>query len=321
MNPKVSVVIPIYNVEDYLEECLCSVINQTFENIEVILVNDGSTDRSLEIILSFSKKDRRIKIYNQINKGVSAARNSGIALTTGEYILFVDGDDIIIHNAIEELYHYAVGTNADLVIGNVLYSFPNGKKALVFDRKGVNNISNIVGYECYVKLMEIDAFPPLPCLFFIKRTVVRDGRLFFKEGIIHEDELWCVRAMFNSTQVTLVDFNYYIYRQREGSIMNSDNKSFRIKSLFIVIDELKKFVLQLKEKNISQESVGYIFARFFFIYRVMSRIANDSGENLSFIIDYFSDMLIEIFPALTYFQQRYCLQHYYMATFFLKTRI
>ena len=102
----ISVIIPVYNVENYLEECLNSVQHQTYTNIEVILVNDGSTDKSKLICERYCKEDRRFHLLNQENQGLSAARNNGVAASTGEFIAFVDSDDIILPNYLETLIHY-----------------------------------------------------------------------------------------------------------------------------------------------------------------------------------------------------------------------
>jgi glycosyltransferase involved in cell wall biosynthesis len=117
MEAKVSVIVPVYNVELYLEECLDSIICQTFKEIEIILINDGSIDRSLDIMELYASKDSRITVLNQPNRGVSVARNAGIQHASGEYILFADSDDTIVPEAIEELYRKAGETGADLVIG------------------------------------------------------------------------------------------------------------------------------------------------------------------------------------------------------------
>ena len=102
----ISVIVPVYNVEKYLEECLDSIQNQTYSDIEVILVNDGSTDKSKEICGKYCKQDNRFQLLNQENQGLSAARNNGVAASTGEFIAFVDSDDIILPNYLETLMYY-----------------------------------------------------------------------------------------------------------------------------------------------------------------------------------------------------------------------
>ena len=112
---KISVIVPVYNTEEYIEKCINSITGQTYKNLEIIVVNDGSTDNSLNILKSLQSKDSRIRIINQENKGVSAARNTGLDNTTGEYIAFVDSDDYLEKNMYEKMLKYMGESGADLV--------------------------------------------------------------------------------------------------------------------------------------------------------------------------------------------------------------
>lgn len=113
---KISVIVPVYNVEDYLGECLDSLITQTLSDIEIICINDGSTDNSLEILTNYSKRDSRIKIITQENKGLSSARNRGFEFINGKYTYFIDSDDILKSDALEKLYNLACDKNTDFII-------------------------------------------------------------------------------------------------------------------------------------------------------------------------------------------------------------
>ena len=116
MNPLISVIVPVYNVEDYLISCMDSIINQTLENIEVICINDGSTDESLKILKEYEKKDERVKVYSKQNSGQGTARNFGLENAIGEYVLFVDSDDWIDIETCEILYDVAKSKELDLLI-------------------------------------------------------------------------------------------------------------------------------------------------------------------------------------------------------------
>ncbi len=126
--PKVSVIIPVYNVEQYLKRCLDSVFNQTLKDIEIICVNDGSTDNSLKILEEYAKNDKRIKIYNQLNKGVGAARNLALAKTGGEYICFIGSDDEYSLNTVEKVYKIAKSNDAEVVQFNYKSFYENKEK-------------------------------------------------------------------------------------------------------------------------------------------------------------------------------------------------
>ncbi len=129
---KVSVIVPVYNVEKYLEECIESLINQTLTDIEIICINDGSTDNSLKILEELQKKDNRIKIINQKNSGVSSARNNGIENATGEYIGFVDSDDWIDSDYYEKLYNTAKKYNSDIAAGDM---YRRNKKRFNYEKE------------------------------------------------------------------------------------------------------------------------------------------------------------------------------------------
>jgi len=310
MKAKVSAIVPVYNVEMYLEECLDSIVKQTFNDIEIILVNDGSTDRSPEIMKLYASKDSRITVLNQPNSGVSAARNTGIEHASGEYILFVDSDDMIVPDAIEKLYRKADETGAELVIGNTLYCYPDGRQSALhpFSRnETLNNGSLRTGEEAYTELMKQDKFPPLIWLYFMRRDIIINNQLYFHAGIIHEDELWCVKAMLSVQKVLLLDFNYYLYRQRDGSIMHSDNYGFRIQSLFEVAKALYQYTEELQKKGISQGTVALIYVRIFYFCHSIGTLSSQKKIFDLPDLNYFSELLIKIYPALSYSQQRYCL--------------
>jgi len=311
MKKKVSIIIPVYNVEAYLEECLHSIVNQTFRDMEIILIDDGSSDRSPEIMKTFAEKDDRIKIITQPNSGVSAARNRGLRAASGEYFLFIDSDDTILFNTIETLYNQSIETKSNLLLGNMIHIYTNGKEFFPFKRKKeiYNQIIGMSGEECYVKLMKDNTFPPLVYLFFMKRELIIKNKIFFKEGVIHEDELWCVKAMLNAPKVSLIDFYYYNYFQRDGSLMNSNNKEFRIKSLFIVAKELNKIAAKLKKENkieVAGSVYRKIFGLFFFINELSLQIEKQIFESRP----YFSKLLKENYSLLPYSQQQACLTSY-----------
>lgn len=314
MEKKVSIVIPVYNAERYLEECLFSIVNQTLQEIEILLIDDGSTDRSLEIIERFAGKDQRIKWLTQPNKGASVARNQGIGIATGEYLLFVDSDDTIALDAVEVLYSTAVKSNSDLVLGNILFCYPDGSQKVVFERDDfLNETTGISGEDCYIILTKgKNAFPPSVCLFFIKRELIIQKRLFQKEGITHEDELWCVQAMLSANCVSLLDFNYYYYRQHAGSQMNNISRiNFRVDSLFVVIKELNLLATQFEKEN-KKAVVESLYVRIFKLLYYIIKLQRTDDPKFGHC-DYFSALLEQIYPELPYAKQRECLQNYLFA--------
>ena len=139
--PKISIIIPVYNAEQYLEECLLSISQQTFTDFEILAINDGSTDRSLEILKKYQEKEPRLKVFSQVNKGVSAARNLGLDNAKGDYITFVDADDWLHPETIEKYIEIAEKENSDIVISQFLTKKSSEKQASSciksFDRKEI----------------------------------------------------------------------------------------------------------------------------------------------------------------------------------------
>ena len=144
--PKISVVVPVYNVEKYLSVCINSVLSQTFTDFELILVDDGSTDKGGDICDEYEKKDNRIRVIHQKNQGVSAARNAGIDLSIGEYLIFIDSDDTIDKNCLSILYKNLIIENADISLCAYKKIYNNGKTFSINDSNSNDNLSSIYVY-------------------------------------------------------------------------------------------------------------------------------------------------------------------------------
>jgi glycosyltransferase involved in cell wall biosynthesis len=318
--PVVSVIIPVYNSESYLEDCLQSVIHQTWESLEIILVNDGSTDRSPDIMRSYAVNDDRIVILSQSNRGVSAARNAGLSIAKGEYIFFVDSDDTIRKDAVEILYGQAVVTDVDIVIGNVYFCYPDERQIPVFRRIAEYGKQSLAGEQCFSQLMEAYVFPPLVYLYFTKRAFLQKNGFFFEEGIVHEDELWCIKTLIYAQKVSVMDFYHYYYRVRKGSIMHSDNKKYRVYSFFRVINSLEAFATELQEKQKFIGVIGYIYVRIFYIYHSICELLQEMKEKTNEHRAYFERLLKKIYPALSCLQQQACSNYFNNGNRLLYTR-
>lgn len=305
--PLISIIVPAYNSESYLGECLQSIIDQTYQTIEIILINDGSTDHSYEIANSWAKKDKRVIVLSQSNQGVSAARNAGLRIAKGEYVFFVDSDDTIEDDTIENLYKSAISSNADIVIGNVYFCYPDGRKLPLF--KGIGAYakqSSVSGSQCFSQLMEGNVFPPLVYLYFTKRNLILNNQLFFEEGIVHEDELWCIKTLLSAHRVLVGDFFHYFYYIREGSIMHSDNKQYRVVSFFKVVNKLEVFATELQKKHFPKETIGYIYVRMFYIYHSICELLQEIKETTNEYREYFEQLFRKTRPVLSIVQQQAC---------------
>lgn len=314
---KVSVVIPVYNVEKYLSDCLDSILRQTLADFELILIDDGSADSSFAIMQQYALSDVRIRIVSQTNRGVSAARNHGLSLAQGDYVLFVDSDDTILPNTLEYLWNHAQKTDADIVLGNVwMYNLDGGRCKIFLRPAWIDQQRLVRGDLLYAALMPTFSFPSVVYLYFSKRSFLIENNLWMKEGIVHEDELWCTQALCISRKVAPLDFCYYSYMQREGSIMNSDNLCYRTESMLVVVKELVIFADSYKA-DLLAETVNWIYVRIFWIYSEISNLVSQIPISGSSYFIYFRTLLKRILVSLDGQQQEICLDLYKRATLIL----
>lgn len=229
---KVSIIIPVYNTEKYLEECLQSVVNQTLKEKEIIIVNDGSTDKSSNIIDKYSKLYYNIVVINQNNQGLSSARNSGLKVAKGEYIGFIDSDDLVDIDMYKNLYYYAITKDADIVEGKFKLS------KTINAGYSENSICNIYNTREALKRL-FDSMNGSVCLGIYKRSLFNTAK--FPKGKTYED-LYCKpRLIFNSTCIVELNKGFYFYRKRLDSIINSKFTKKNFDKLFVAQDLLKYF--------------------------------------------------------------------------------
>ena len=206
-NPKVSVVIPIYNVEIFLSQCIESIIHQTLEEIEIILVDDGSTDNSGKIADEYAKKDIRIKVIHKANGGLSDARNAGIKAATGDYIGFVDSDDYVSENMFKKMYQKAKKEGTDVVVCNI-FNIIDGKfkKVSYWPQQDEHIIkqdeiyANMYLYPCYAVNK------------IYKRDFIEKNNLLFIKGYLYEDVPFFTQVFLNVKKVSYCIDNFYFYR-------------------------------------------------------------------------------------------------------------
>ena len=226
----ISVIIPVYNVENYLEECLKSVQTQTYTNIEVILVNDGSTDKSKLICERYCKEDRRFQLLNQENQGLSAARNNGVASSTGEFIAFVDSDDIILPNYLETLIHYMT---EDVDIVECIFTV----KKMEFLDENIETTTIIFEGDSNeaVKFFPNHTLNVNAVTKLYRREIVE--AVPYIEGVFYEDVYSGIGMLKYIRKMIKIDYVGYYYRVRLGSIMH---REFSPKNLdiFTVCDKL-----------------------------------------------------------------------------------
>ncbi|MEE6651397.1 glycosyltransferase [Limosilactobacillus pontis] len=220
MNPLISIIVPIYNVEKYIRTCIESILAQTYRNVEVIIVNDGSTDQSLAVISDLICSHHNVKVINQKNQGVSVARNTGIDVATGKYITFVDPDDKIMPGFVSSLYQIADKTGADIVRGSFRDFNGNIPKDWVPDFNVPANCGTIVLDQLLSSNISLVVWSSIYRLDFINSNHIR-----FTPGIVvFEDGDFTIRAyMLAKLVATSPEPNYAYRRNRQGSVLTTNN--------------------------------------------------------------------------------------------------
>lgn len=231
----ISIIVPIYNPGNFLERCINSIINQTYKNIQIILVNDGSTDGSLEICKKYEKIDKRIVLYNQPNKGVSIARNKGLDLAKGEYVIFVDSDDELMEYTIDCLYEAAITHNADIACG--LQKIVSHKDEVV--NEAVLKETYLYGDDEIVELA-INGSDQSACCKLFKANQLKNLR--FEEGkAVNEDSFFIFQCYIEKPKVVKVNRILYKYNVRKGSASRSEF-SIKYLDIFYFLDRKKELV-------------------------------------------------------------------------------
>lgn len=239
----VTVVVPVYNTESYIEEALSSLVNQTLKEIEIIVINDGSTDTSQEIIENFVERDGRVHLFNQPNGGLSVARNAGIARARGEYIYFMDSDDFIEKRCLESCWDFANKEKLELVTFDAKVFNEAGVEGevanLSYSRKEKLNKNLYSGRELLEVLLNVNGYRASVPLLFFKRELLERLGLEFYPNLIHEDELFTPQLIMNCQRVGYLPEPFYNRRLREESLMTRPFISESVYHYLTVIEELR----------------------------------------------------------------------------------
>lgn len=226
---KISVIIPVYNVQDYLRECLSSVIHQTLEDIEIICVDDGSTDSSLKILTEYEYLDDRITIIHKSNKGLASTRNFAMKYAKGKYIFFLDSDDNIKLNTLEELYGYAEKNKLDFLIFQAI-NFDSSKKEFFeteyfsMNKLKNSNLKSVFNYADLGDLIfsiSVTAWQKLYNREFLENIGAQ-----FLDGLIFEDNLFFWEVLFNANRISFMPEYFYVRRIHPNSIMSYADERF-----------------------------------------------------------------------------------------------
>lgn len=248
-NILLSIVIPVYNVRFYVEECLESIQVVANENIEIICVNDGSTDGSELICKEYNQNFKNVKCIDQENQGLSAARNTGIKCASGDYIMFLDSDDYLYQGALKKIIcDIRESQNVDMFCGRA-YEFCDGHKEYSLCQTDYSLLKSEKPVQIFKELDSNKKFWFAAWLLIVKREFLLDNSLFFKNGIYHEDELWVPQVFLQANTIKMLNYGFYCYRtNRQGSIVSAPNIKREFDKL-IIIDEFDKLNVIGTEKK------------------------------------------------------------------------
>ncbi len=250
-NILVSVIVPVYNVESYLDACLSQLAKQKLKNIEVIIIDDGSTDGSLDIAMRYVKMYPNFYLIHQENSGLSASRNRGLEKAKGKYIYFCDSDDYIFENTLEDLYCKAEEENLD-VIRFLAYEFDDENESqfrLSSYTYRVDYQWIYDGRELFKLMINNGDNIPSACLLFTKREIIEKNNLRFKEGIIHEDNLFNFLLMHSSKRVFIWNNPLYCRRIRKNSITRNINYFEAFRGFMITEIEVEGYMERYAMSN------------------------------------------------------------------------
>lgn len=242
--PLLSVIIPVYDSRPYLADCLNSLMHQTLQYWEAILVDDGSTDGSDEVLKTYADADSRFHYVRQPNSGLSVARNTGLALARGIYVAFLDSDDWFIpDDCLERLCGAAQTSEADIMVGHTWSVYPDGRRMLwgAAQENLFTNGQVYTGGAYFARCLTGYAYVPMVYNYLYASAFLKRNKLLFEPGLIHEDELWTPIALTSARNVVHTDVAHYAYRQREGSIMTATAKEKRMDSLSVIIQKLQDY--------------------------------------------------------------------------------
>jgi glycosyltransferase involved in cell wall biosynthesis len=295
---KISVIIPVYNVEKFVGKCIDSVLKQTYNNFEIIAINDGSTDGSLEILNQYVEKDSRIKIINQENQGLSGARNSGIRASKGQYLIFLDSDDTIEEALLQDVSSLALINQLDIVV----YGYTKLTEGGTIVSKTVFN-DQILDKNSARRLMIALKISPMACNKFYNRKLFSETGVEYPRGMLHEDIGTTYKLIWSAQRIGQLSKSYYNWFIRGDSITGSLTKK-HISDVFLQFGQIQNFLDDLDEfENYKSEYLRGFFQMqnvliertmaseegqelYIFLTRLQNQFGINSEENLSILKAY-----------------------------------
>jgi glycosyltransferase involved in cell wall biosynthesis len=276
-NPLISIIVPAYKVEKYLRRCINSIINQTYTNLEIILVDDGSPDNCGKICDEYAGKDQRIKVIHKENGGLSDARNRGLDIAKGEYIGFIDSDDWIKEDYIEKLLNLINDYNADISICNLVKVYNENQQINADYNPEIKIYTNIQALEQYFDKYYTNMV--IACCKLYKAELINGIR--FPVGKIHEDEFTTHKLLYKANKTVMTTEGLYYYLQRNDSIMG---KGFNLKGSLHHLEALEERLLFYKKAGLEgvwKKTIKVYFMEITFIYGELLKYGGSKEELLA----------------------------------------
>ena len=284
-NVRLSVIIPVYNVKLYLRQCVDSVLAQTYQDLQVILVNDGSTDSSGILCDQLAQQDSRIQVVHKQNGGLSDARNAGLKVATGDYVAFLDSDDVyLLSDGLAQLMALAQAEQPDVLLFQAVDVYPNHQSV----RKAYDEdyMATHTGTEVFAQLVRTQSFNMSACFQLIRRELLEQNQLYFEEGLLSEDVDWSLRLWRHVSKVRAINLPLYGYQHREGSI----STTYTIRNLRSYEHIFAKFVQLYKERVVEaaaelywQTVMGYLaqmYTSCIYAYGQISSANRNEAKNI-----------------------------------------
>lgn len=251
-NCRFSIIVPVYNVEEYLNQCVDSVLSQTYTNFELILVDDGSPDNCPQICDEYARRDSRIRVIHQQNGGLSSARNVGLKNANGDYVIFLDSDDYWNNSFLLEDVNGIATNNVDLVVlKHIVHNEINGEDVEVCSKfSRLDFVDDIYENKIY-QLISVQLFDTCAWNKVYRREIITENNLFFEESIIAEDLDWAARILLYSKSVDVLDKAYYVYRKGRAGAITSSLKQKNI------IDTRDSIIRCLTYPQLKHENAGF----------------------------------------------------------------
>ncbi len=278
-----SIIIPAYKVEKYLERCLDSITSQVNDNIEIIVVDDGSPDSSGEIAERYQKNYSNLIVIHKENGGLSDARNKGFEVANGQYVMFVDSDDYMVEGCISKICEILNNNYSDVIVGNANFEYETG---VTIERKFSSDIMvSTLGETFMFNELSRNTMMMAVWLYIYRSDFLRENGLFFKKGILHEDEEFTPRVLLKAKNVMYTGITHYNYFIRENSITTTSKKEKNTLDLFETLMELEKYYDSITNKKHKKVLKNSLVTKYLYTW-VNNDLSTKKGwkKNRSFLV-------------------------------------